>query len=86
MFQDASKLITGNAEVDEDIDVDDFDQENILDDEESKILSEEEATNDNISVDDTRRRIHCTWGRRTGGCCGVARVFDRDIRCKFPFV
>lgn len=79
MFQDAAKLITGNAEVVEDTDVDDFDQENILHDEESKLLSEEETTNDNISVDDSLRRVRCIWRGKRGRCCGRVTVFKRRI-------
>lgn len=75
MFEDVSKLITGDAHFGDNTDDDDFDQENIIDDEQSEILSKEESTND-----DSLRKIRCSWGVRSGVCCRTIRIFRHRFR------
>lgn len=89
MLRNISKQIAENADFDENMDIDSFDQENIFDDEQFQFLSEdaeEVDVEDNISnIDDfqsaegIKSGIHCSWRGRAGQCCQSMRIFRRRL-------
>lgn len=92
MLRNISKQIAENADFDENMDIDSFDQENIFDDEQFQFLSEdaeEVDVEDNISnIDDfqsaegIKSGIHCSWRGRAGQCCQSMRIFRRRLSSK----
>ncbi|CAE1241059.1 unnamed protein product [Acanthosepion pharaonis] len=89
MLRNVSKLIAENADFDENMDIDSFDQENMFDDEQFQFLSEdaeEEEVEDNISnIDDlqsaegVKSGIRCSWRRTAGRCCQSLKIFRRRV-------